>query len=65
MNLIIGEPEAVLQPVEERRLEDVAGAVEGVAGQPDQLRTQEVQAAHMLHLFLQGGGGDAVGQAHL
>ena len=38
-------------------------AIEGVAGQPDQLRTQEAEPTNMLHLLAQRGGRDTVPQA--
>ncbi len=60
---VVGEAEAVLEPVEEGGLEDAAGAVEGVAGEPDELGLAEAQAADVLHLLAQGFGGDLVGEA--
>jgi hypothetical protein len=36
-DLVVGEAEVVLEPVEELGLEDLADAVEGVAGEPDEL----------------------------
>ncbi len=41
----------MVQPLQEVRLEDAAAAEEGVAGQPDQLRFQKAQAAHVLQLL--------------
>ena len=60
---VIGEAEAVFEPGEEGGLEDLARAVEGVAGEPDQLGAAEAQAAQVLHLRDEGGRIDLVGEA--
>ena len=55
----------MFEPVQECGLKDAADAVEGVAGEPDQLAAAEAEAADMLHLLAQGGGVDAVGEMDL
>ena len=47
----VGEAEVVLEPVEECGLEDSAGAVEGVAGQPDQFRFVQAELARGFQLL--------------
>ena len=62
-DLVVGEAEVVLEPGEEVGVEDLLGAVEGVAGEPDELAAAEAEGADVVHLIAQGGGGDAVGEA--
>ena len=61
-DLVGGEAEVVLEPVEEGGLEDAAGAVEGVAGEPDELGLAEAELGDVVHLLAQGFGGDLVGE---
>ena len=52
----------MVEPLEEGGLKDLPRAVEGVAGKPDQLGTKEAQFAHMVELFAEHAGGNAVGE---
>ena len=61
---VVGEPEVVLQPIEEGGLEDAAAAVERVAGEPDQLRLAEAQLAGGFELLAQLLHADDFAQAH-
>ncbi len=61
--LVIGEAEALLKPFQESRLEDVPRAVEGVAGQPDQLRLAEGELADGVELGAQLVRIDGFGKA--
>ena len=65
VNLVVGEAEVVLEPVEEVGLEDLFGAVEGVTGKPDELGTAQAQSANVVELIAQHGCRDAVGQTDL
>src|SRR5579862_6986511 len=51
--LVIGEMKVLFQPFQECRLEDAALSIESVAGQPDEFRLAEVQAADVLQLDLE------------
>ena len=62
--LIVGEPEIVLQPIEEGRLEDAAAAEEAVAGEPDQFGLAETQLARGFKLLAQLCEADDFAQAH-
>ena len=53
----------MLEPVQEVGVEDLLSAVEGVAGEPDELAAAEAEGADVLQLVAEGGGGDAVGEA--
>ncbi len=61
-DLVGGEAEVVLEPVEEGGLEDAAGAVEGIAGEPDELGFAEAELGDVLHLLAQSFDGDLVGE---
>ena len=54
-DFVIAELKAVFEPVEERGLEDMAHAVEGVAGEPDELGAMEAEAAHVIELIAESG----------
>src|SRR5580698_5563761 len=56
--------ETVVEPVQEVGLEDPAAAKEGVAGQPDELRFQEAQAAHVLQLLQNLFARNHIGEAN-
>ena len=43
-------------------MEDVADAVEGVAGEPDKFGTAEAEGADVVELIAESGGGDVVGE---
>jgi hypothetical protein len=62
-DLVPGEAEVGFQPCKEGGFEDLARAVEGIAGEPDQLGPAELEAAHVVHLRDEGVGVDLVGEA--
>ena len=62
-DFVAGEAEAGFEPRKEGGLEDLAGAVEGVAGKPDELGAAKAEAADVVHLGDEGVGVDLGGEA--
>src|ERR1700679_3777763 len=61
--LVVGEAEVLVEPFEEFGLEDAALAVEGVAGEPDQLRLMEAEPAGVFELLAEFVEDDDVAEA--
>jgi hypothetical protein len=64
-DLVVGEAEPIFEPVEKRRLEDTARAVEGVAGQPDHFALAKAQLTDVFHLLNESSGRYVLRQTHL
>src|SRR5580692_10888350 len=62
--LKIGKPEIRLQPLKKRLLKDASASIEGVAGEPDQLRLVKLEPTRLVQLLPQLANVNEIAQPH-